>query len=489
MTIKRNLCHWALVLLLGCITPVYSTAQTLDEAISKLNGAISSAKAKKSSLAQILKGLLELIQNLASKISATNSQIESVKSDITLLEKKIETVKSESNNYLSEEADHKETTVQQKDRIQSELASIAQLLVDISEAEADLAIEQEKLSGLTDLFNRVSALQIELANSAQSVDALSQTYTEALSSHEQWLSQFNSHVLNHKPDFNSIYGANEFKDVIFDISQFQNNSPSMAKVRAKESLLRTQAANSSATIIDISLRIQDLFSNMGAGYLKSINVDEISSISKTLHVEVNELALLIQFYDNSIDEHAYSRNRMIDHTSVAWTRLAEKYLMARNATNANSIIEDIQIALNDNTTYAIIRSTIEDRRMKYKKLYRNFSSPRLARRQAMVVKGIIKTNLDSLNDLNVSYSTRTEIQAMLFDYRNYVEADLVDIAGDIVSEDTALDKRNYIVENYLARYPDKFSQTCHEIGNGLLENPETSVTHEKAYVEFREGCF
>lgn len=486
-SIKRSFAR-----VLACLTllsvSLLTSAQTVDSAITNLNVSIGEANAEQSRLESVLLSIQNLLTQIQSETETARSKVSEVQQDIVTINNQIGVIDRESSAFRIAESQSNNDGRLSIVRRDQELAAIADRAVELSQVKAELEIATLRYNSLIQLYDQLGTLVSNVDDLAPLIESITTTHRSVLNDHTEWLQSFNSFVLASRPDLTLPSDAEKFKTSIYKVNYFKGNTPSTTIVRASEALLKIEIDKALEEVNRVSGIAQGSFSQMGIGYLRDRNRLSIEEALSNLHVQINGLGLNLAKLRITTDEQAYSRHRMIDFTTVAWTRLAEQVLMASNVIGAASIINEATLSLNDNIAYSLIRSKIESREQSYKKNHRSNYAPRLARREAMITLAEVGNNLDRLEELPASYATKQEIQALLFDHKMRIDRDLIAINQDIANEEQMHFRRTNFVSRYVARYSNRLNETCKDLATDIVDGPDSGIAHEELFVTFRGSC-
>lgn len=479
---------WYRLLLIVSLIFSPGVSASIESEIAAAQSALSSARSEEYRLRSLLRQVENEISRVQREIYEANSKMPIVQSEISTLNNQTATYNAEAAEYRREAGAFRAERDRQITRRAELSARLETLLEENYELQKQIDAENIKIAALEALYvdlDKVNSMVSDVSTVFNDTVARNQ---RALTRHESWLNAFHSVVQNYKPIFSNITSADTYKVEHNKIVNFTDSIPSQASAKGEEAsthILIQSLINKIKATYDFSRTLPD---KQGMGYLSLQNQqgirDELIEVDKRL----TSLQIESSGIQSSIYRREYKRLYMIDFTILAWTRLIEESLLAANIQDASAIINSVAFSLNDTAAYSRVRSLLTNKENDYKKDYRTYYAPMHARRGAVSTLQTINNISDNLATMQISDSTRVELQAFITDHIGAVNRDLENINEDLLNRDYHHQRRISFAENMLSRYQDRMTSVCIETANALINDSNPSISHEKSFINFKGSC-
>lgn len=465
-----------------------SSVADIEDDISSAQSALSAAESEEIRLLGVLSDVNSEITRVKGEISTANGKVSGVRSDTSSIKNLTTTYNNQASTYRSEASAYRDERDAQNARKAQLTAELEVLLEQNYELQKEIDAENIKIKALNDLYSDLNSINtmVSAASTAFS-DAVSRNQT-ALYRHEGWLNSFHSVSQTYKPDFTAIISADTYKVEHNKIVLFTDSVPSRSSVESEEAVVEMLVKDLLAKVKTLFEFTRELPHKMGIGYL---SMNDQNSIRDELYEVDKRLANLYtegSGLQSSIYKREYKRAYLIDYTIIAWTRLIEETLLAANIQDASGIINSVAYSLNDSVAYSEIRSLLKNKEAAYNTDYRTFYAPLHARRGAISALQVANNLNTNLAAMQISESTRTEIQALITDHISAIDSDLMDINEDLLDRNYHHQRRIGYTENMLSRYQDRMTNTCIEKANTIINGAEADTSHENTFIEFKGSC-
>lgn len=475
------------VILLSIVGSSLSVADIASD-ISTANSRLSSAQSEGSTLRSALSSVKSEINRVNAEISTANSAAATARSEVSTFNSNAVSYNNQASTYRSQAAefrDERDRQISRKAQLTSELG----VLVDENyKLKNEIDAETIKKDSLEKLYDDIQHIADNVsAIRASYVDSIARN-ERALLAHEAWLNAFYSTTQEYKPLFSGITSADSFKEEMDKVYRFTGAVPALTNVRSEEAsvhLLVDRLLDRIETIFNFTKKLP---TERGIGYLSLSNKQDILNELILVDQSMSALFSEITAIKSSLYKRDYKRLYSIDFTIIAWTRLAEESLRSVNVIDATEIINSVSATHNDSIAYSSVRADLVSKQNNYRTNYRTYLSPVHARRGAKSTLQKARNVLESLESLNITYSTRAEIEAFILDHISSVDRDLVDINEDLEDRSFHHQRRIAFVEGMLSRYESRMTDTCIGLANELIDTATATTSHEKGFIEFKGGC-